>query len=76
MSIWDHKLKKRLRQYPKYHSAVPSIAFNCDEEKVAVVASYMWDEGEERPKKGSGALPWLGVRKLGEELRPKGWSGN
>jgi cell cycle arrest protein BUB3 len=43
---------------------------------VAVAASYTWDEGEEGLKKGSGALPWLGVRKLGEEVKPKGWSGN
>ncbi|KAJ2912363.1 hypothetical protein MD484_g8053, partial [Candolleomyces efflorescens] len=84
LSIWDHKVKKRLRQYPKYPNAVSAIAFNCDGTKIAVGASYTWDEGEEGLKSrsgtgvggnGAGVLPWLGVRKLGEEVRPKGWSG-
>ena len=30
ISIWDHKVKKRLRQYPKFDAPVASIAFNCD----------------------------------------------
>ena len=47
VSIWDHKSKKRLRQYPKYHAPVPSIAFNSDGTKLAVGVSYTWEEGEE-----------------------------
>ncbi|RXW14582.1 hypothetical protein EST38_g11273 [Candolleomyces aberdarensis] len=75
VSIWDHKVKKHLRQYPKFPNPVSAIAFNCDGTKLAVAASYMWDEGEEGMKRG-GLLPWLGVRKLGEEVKPKGWAGN
>ncbi|KAJ2922987.1 hypothetical protein H1R20_g14117, partial [Candolleomyces eurysporus] len=75
VSIWDHKVKKRLRQFPKYPNPVSAIAFNCDGTKLAVAASYTWDEGEEGMKRG-GLLPWLGVRKLGEEVKPKGWAGN
>jgi WD40 repeat protein len=50
VSIWDHKVKKRLRQYPKYSGPVPSIAFNCDGTRLAVGVSYTWDEGEEGAK--------------------------
>ncbi|EKM57701.1 uncharacterized protein PHACADRAFT_170913 [Phanerochaete carnosa HHB-10118-sp] len=74
VSIWDHKLKKRLRQYPKYHSAVPSIAFNCDGTKLAVGVSYAWDEGEEGAK--AAERPSVYIRNAGDEVKPKGWTGN
>ncbi|OAX32666.1 WD40 repeat-like protein [Rhizopogon vinicolor AM-OR11-026] len=47
VSIWDHK-------YPKYASAIPSIAFNCDGTHLAVGVSYTWDEGEDGLKKEGG----------------------
>ncbi|GJE85362.1 WD40 repeat-like protein [Phanerochaete sordida] len=74
VSIWDHKLKKRLRQYPKYHSAVPSIAFNCDGTKLAVGVSYTWDETEEGAK--TAGTPSVFIRHVGDEVKPKGWTGN
>ncbi|CAL1698912.1 unnamed protein product [Somion occarium] len=74
VSIWDHKLKKRLRQYPKYPTAIPSIAFNCDGTKLAVGVSYTWDEGEEGAKKAE--RPAVYVRKVGDEVKPKGWTGS
>jgi len=74
VSIWDHKLKKRLRQYPKFRSAVPSIAFNCDGTKLAVGVSYMWDDGEDGAK--SAERPAVYVRNVGDEVKPKGWTGN
>jgi len=74
VSIWDHKLKKRLRQYPKYHSAVPSIAFNCNGTKLAVGVSYTWDEGEEGAK--TTERPSVFVRTTGDEVKPKGWTGS
>ncbi|KAF5335484.1 hypothetical protein D9611_012198 [Ephemerocybe angulata] len=75
VSIWDHKVKKRLRQFPKYPAPVSAIAFNCDGSKLGVAASYTWDEGEEGAK-AVGSAPWVGVRKVGEEGKPKGWNGN
>ncbi|KIK03821.1 hypothetical protein K443DRAFT_461558 [Laccaria amethystina LaAM-08-1] len=74
VSIWDHKVKKRLRQYPKFPNPVSAIAFNCDGTKIAVGASYTWDEGEEGLKHVK--TPWVGVRRLGDEVKPKGWAGN
>lgn len=67
VSIWDHKVKKRLRQYPKFPNPVSAIAFNCDGTKIAVGASYTWDEGEEGLKHVK--TPWLGVRRLGDEVK-------
>ncbi|RDX42913.1 WD40 repeat-like protein [Polyporus arcularius HHB13444] len=72
VSIWDHKSKKRLRQYPKYNSPVPTIAFNCDGTKLAVGASYTWEEGEEGAK--TAERPAIYIRNVGEEVKPKGWT--
>ncbi|KIM84438.1 hypothetical protein PILCRDRAFT_6108 [Piloderma croceum F 1598] len=70
VSIWDHKLKKRLRQYQKYKAAIPSVAFNCDGTRLAVGVSYTWDDGEEGLKNAE--RPAVFVRKVGDEVKPKG----
>ncbi|KAF8899587.1 WD40-repeat-containing domain protein [Gymnopilus junonius] len=70
----DHKVKKRLRQYPKYPGPVAAVAFNCDGTKIAVGVSYTWDEGE-AGLKANPVTPWLGVRKVGDEVKPKSWAG-
>ena len=67
MSIWDHKLKKRLRQYSKYSGPVSSIAFNNDGSKLAVAVSYTWDEGEEGAR--TAERPRLFIRATGEEVK-------
>ncbi|KAJ8463545.1 hypothetical protein ONZ51_g10188 [Trametes cubensis] len=74
VSIWDHKSKKRLRQYPKYNAPVPSIAFNCDGTKLAVGVSYTWEEGEEGAK--TAERPAIFVKNVGDEVKPKGWTGS
>ncbi|ETW77741.1 hypothetical protein HETIRDRAFT_435775 [Heterobasidion irregulare TC 32-1] len=74
VSIWDHKVKKRLRQYPRYHSPISSIAFNCDGTKLATGVSYTWDSGEEGQK--TAERPSVYIRSLGEEVKPKGWTGS
>ncbi|KZV76557.1 WD40 repeat-like protein [Peniophora sp. CONT] len=73
VSIWDLKLKKRLRQYPKYPDAIPSIAFNADGSRLAVGVSYTWDNGEEGAR--TAEKPSIHVRSLGDEVKPKGWTG-
>ena len=67
VSIWDHKVKKRLRQYQKYKTAIPSIGFNCDGTRLAVGVSYTWDEGEEGTK--SAERPAVYVKKVGDEVK-------
>jgi len=67
VSIWDHKVKKRLRQYPKFNNPVSSIAFNSDGSKLAMGVSYTWDDGEDGVK--TAQQPMLVVRKLGEEVK-------
>ena len=67
MSIWDHKVKKRLRQYPRYHSPISSIAFNCDGTKLATGVSYTWDSGEDGQK--TAERPSVYIRSLGEEVK-------
>ena len=68
VSIWDHKVKKRLRQYPKFPGGVAAIAFNCDGSRIAVGVSSTWDEGEEGFK-AHPVIPWLGVKKVGDEVK-------
>jgi cell cycle arrest protein BUB3 len=67
VSIWDHKVKKRLRQYPKFNNPVSSIAFNSDGSKLAIGVCYTWDEGEVGVK--TAQQPMTVIRKLGEEVK-------
>ncbi|PPQ70230.1 hypothetical protein CVT24_013088 [Panaeolus cyanescens] len=69
VSLWDHKIKKRLRQYPKLPGPVAALAFNGDGTKLAVGVSYIWDEGDEGMS--AGVTPWVGVRNVGDEAKPK-----
>ena len=66
VSIWDHKVKKRLKQYPKFPGGVAAIAFNCDGSMITVGVSSTWDEGEEG---FNPVIPWLGVMKVGDEVK-------
>ena len=59
VSIWDYKVKKRLRQYPKFPAGVAAVAFNCDGSRIAVGVSSTWDEGEEGFKAHLVILGWV-----------------
>ncbi|KAJ6546983.1 WD40-repeat-containing domain protein [Mycena capillaripes] len=72
VSIWDHKVKKRLRQYPKFNNAVGALAFNCDGTRLAVGVGYNWDMGEKGMHEKPGTE--IGIRRLGEEVKPKNWT--
>jgi len=72
VSIWDHKVKKRLRQYPRFSGGVAAVAFNCDGSRLAVGVSSTWDEGE-AGFKANPVTPWLGVRKVGDEVKVWGF---
>ena len=67
VSIWDHKVKKRLHQYPKYSGPIPSVAFNCDRTRLAVGVSYTWDDGEEGVKNAERPVVW--VHRTGDEVK-------
>jgi hypothetical protein len=67
VSIWDHKVKKRLRQYPKFGNPVGALAFNCDGTRLAVGVGYNWDMGEKGMHEKPGTE--IGVRKLGDEVK-------
>lgn len=60
-------MKKRLRQYPKYNNPVAALAFNNDGARLAVGASYTWDEGEDGARKAE--RPSVFIRKLGDEVK-------
>ncbi|KAH9061844.1 WD40-repeat-containing domain protein, partial [Lactarius deliciosus] len=60
-------VKKRLRQYPRYTAPVAALAFSADGTRLAVGASYTWDEGEEGAR--SAERPALFVREPGEEVK-------
>ncbi|KZP03377.1 WD40 repeat-like protein [Athelia psychrophila] len=72
LSIWDHKVKKRLKQYQKYKTAISSIGFNCDGAKLAIGVSYTWDEGEEGAK--GAERPAIYIKSVGDDFKPKGWT--
>jgi cell cycle arrest protein BUB3 len=65
--IWDHKVKKRLRQYPRYGSPVAALAFSADGARLAIGASYTWDAGKEGARMTE--RPALFVREIGEEVK-------
>nr|GAT53707.1 predicted protein [Mycena chlorophos] len=73
VSIWDHKVKKRLRQYAKFNNPVGALAFNCDGTKLAVGVGYNWDHGEKGMHEKPGTE--IAIRKLGDEVKPKSWTG-
>ena len=74
VSVWDHKVKKRLRQYTKYNTPVAALAFSADGARLVIGAGYTWDAGEEGAR--TAERPSLFVRELGEEVkvRPQLWS--
>jgi cell cycle arrest protein BUB3 len=39
VSIWDHKVKKCLRQYPKFPGSVAAVAFSCNGTRITVGVS-------------------------------------
>lgn len=69
VSIWDHKSKKRLRQYSKYSDAVNSIAFNSDGTRLAVGVSYNWDEGAAGARAFGERNPKVWIRDIGDEVK-------
>ncbi|EIN08222.1 WD40 repeat-like protein [Punctularia strigosozonata HHB-11173 SS5] len=71
VSMWNHELKKRIRQYNKYNSSVSSVAFNSDGTKMAVATSYGWEAGEEGAK--TAERPSLFIRTLGDEVKVRIW---
>ncbi|KAJ1961626.1 mitotic spindle checkpoint protein Bub3 [Dipsacomyces acuminosporus] len=46
VSLWDPDNKKRLKQYPRFPASIASLDFNASGNKLAVAASYTYDEGE------------------------------
>jgi cell cycle arrest protein BUB3 len=90
LSLWDHSLKKRLRQYPKYNGGISTLDFNSDGSRLAIGVGDTWDDGVE-PSAGT-VTPSILVRMAGDEakvctclfsivsaclrsFKPKGWSG-
>lgn len=69
VSIWDHKSKKRLRQYSKYSDAVNSIAFNSDGTRLAIGVSYNWDEGAAGARAFGERNPKVWIRDIGDEVK-------
>ncbi|KAH8832792.1 WD40 repeat-like protein [Flagelloscypha sp. PMI_526] len=70
VSIWDHKVKKRLRQYtPKFEAGVTAGAFNCDGTKLLLATGPTWDNGNNSTY--SGELPAIHIRQVGTEVKPK-----
>ena len=46
VNVWDGAVKKRLYQFPKYPTSIAALAFNSEGTKLAVAASYTFEEGE------------------------------
>lgn len=50
VNIWDGDNKKRICQFPQYHTSVASCHFNYDGQLMAVAASYTWEQDAMRDK--------------------------
>lgn len=46
VNIWDGKNRKRLSQMPSFPTSIAALCFNHDGTKLAVAASYTFEEGE------------------------------
>lgn len=44
--VWDYKKKKRICQYPTYQTSIASLDFNADGSRLAVAASYTFEQGQ------------------------------
>ncbi|KAJ3859269.1 WD40 repeat-like protein [Lentinula novae-zelandiae] len=72
VSVWDHKIKKRLRQYHKFNNPISSVAFNCDGTKLAIASCYTWDEGDQGARVER-ERPQVWIKTVGPEVKPKDW---
>ncbi|PAV24210.1 WD40 domain containing protein [Pyrrhoderma noxium] len=77
ISIWDHKSRKRFKQYPRYPAPVTSLSFNCDGTKLAAGMSYNWDEGADgaaslSDSTGESPSPKIWIRETADDWKPKG----
>ena len=71
MSIWDHTSQETVEAVSKVPGAA-AVAFNCDGSRIAVGVSSTWDEDEGEKGltfKAHPVIPWLGVKKVGDELK-------
>ena len=46
VNVWDGANKKRICQYPAYPTSIAALNFSANGEKLAVAASYTWEQGE------------------------------
>lgn len=44
--VWDGDTKKRVTQFRKYQTSVAALDFSADGSRLAVAASYTWENGE------------------------------
>lgn len=46
VNVWDGANKKRISVYPAYATSIAALAFSAAGDKLAVAASYTFEEGE------------------------------
>lgn len=63
VNIWDAAMKKRICQLPGYSNSISSLAFSADGSRLAVAASYIFDEGQPRTDREDNIL----IRELAPE---------
>jgi len=66
VNIWDGENKKRLYQYARYTAGIADLCFNAQGTKLAVAASYTFEQGEKDHE-----LDAIFVRDVGSEVKPK-----
>lgn len=67
VNTWDGENKKRLYQYSKYQTSIAALSFNQQGTKLAVAASYTFEQGEK-----DHPLDAIFVRDVNEnEVKPK-----
>lgn len=51
VNVWDGANKKRICLYPSYSTSIAALNFNSSGDKLAIAASYTWEEGEKESQK-------------------------
>ena len=46
--MWDPQKKRRICQFPKYPATIASLAFSPDGARLAIAASYTWENGDKQ----------------------------
>ena len=67
VNVWDSENKKRVAQFPQFHTSIAALDFNADGTTLAIAASYTWEQGPQSRKRDAIVLRQVSDK----EVKPK-----